>query len=119
RPSDYLTPELDPAAAGTDPVKLAALETAFSQAAVRYAQDAYGGRIPPTAVSKLLTITPKRIDQAEMLLQLASSDAPDQVLLDLDPTHVEFGRLKAALAKFYDGSLTIEQVTIPDGKTLR
>jgi murein L,D-transpeptidase YcbB/YkuD len=119
RPSDYLTADLDPAAAGTDPVKLAALETAFSRAAVRYAQDAYGGRIVPTAVNKLLTITPKRIDEAEMLLKLASSGNPADILLGLDPSHVEFGRLKAALAKFYDGSLTVEQVTIPDGKTLK
>jgi murein L,D-transpeptidase YcbB/YkuD len=119
RPSDYLTADLDPAAAGTDPVKLAALETAFSQAAVRYAQDAYGGRITPTAVSKLLTLPAKRIDEAEMLLKLASSDEPDKILLDLNPDHAEFGRLKAALAKFYDSSIVVEQVTIPDGKTLK
>lgn len=119
RPTDYLTPDLDPAAAGSDPTKLAALETAFSQAAVRYAQDLYGGRIAPTKVSKLLTITPKRIDEADVLLKLASSDAPDQVLMGLEPKHEEFGRLKAALAKFYDGSVTVEQVTIPDGKTLK
>jgi murein L,D-transpeptidase YcbB/YkuD len=119
RPSDYMTADLDPAAAGTDPLKLAALETAFSQAAVRYAQDAYGGRIAPTSVSKNLTLTPKRIDEAEVLLKLAASDAPDQILLDLSPRHEEFGRLRAALAKFYDGSLTIEQVTIPDGTTLK
>ncbi len=119
RPADYLTPDLDPAAAGSDPVKLAALETAFSQAAVRYAQDAYGGRIAPTAVSALVTLPPKRIDEADLLLKLASSDTPDQILLDLDPDHPEFGRLKAALAKFYDGSIVVEQVTIPDGRTLR
>jgi murein L,D-transpeptidase YcbB/YkuD len=119
RPSDYLTPDLDPAAAGTDPVKLAALETSFSQAAVRYAQDAWGGRIAPTAVSKLLTIAPKRINEAEMLLKLASSDAPDELLLGLDPVHPEFLRLKSALAKFYDDGIKVEQVTIPDGKTLK
>jgi murein L,D-transpeptidase YcbB/YkuD len=119
RPADYLTPDLDPAAAGTDPARLAALETAFSQAAVRYAQDAYGGRVAPTAVSKLITIAPKRIDEAQLLLDLAASDAPDQVLLGLDPQHPEFGRLKAALSRFYDGSVTVEQITIPDGKVLK
>jgi|EndMetStandDraft_2_1072991.scaffolds.fasta_scaffold12677_2 murein L,D-transpeptidase YcbB/YkuD len=119
RPADYLTADLDPAAAGTDPVKLAALETAFSQAAIRYAQDAYGGRIAPTAVSKLFTIAPKRVDEAATLLKLASSDAPDQVLRDLSPTQPEFLRLKSALAKFYDGSVVVEQVSIPDGKTLK
>jgi L,D-transpeptidase YcbB len=119
RPSDYMTPDLDPAAAGTDPTKLAALETAFSQAAVRYAQDTYGGRIAPTAVSKLLTLAPKRIDEADILLKLAASDDPGDVLLGLEPKHEEFKRLKAALAKFYDGSVVVEQVTIPDGKTLK
>ena len=119
RPADYLTPELDPAAAGSDPVKLAALETAFSQAAVRYAQDAYGGRITPTAVSSNFVVAPKRIDEAETLLKLASSDAPDQYLLGIGPKDPEFLRLKTALAKFYDGSVQVEQVTIPDGKTLK
>ena len=119
RPSDYLTPDLDPAAAGTDPTRLAALETSFSQAAVKYAQDAYGGRIAPTAVSQLMTLPPKRIDEAEMLLQLAASDTPDQILLDLNPKHEEFGRLKLALAKFFDSAVTVEQITIPDGKTLK
>ncbi|HWA20632.1 MAG TPA: L,D-transpeptidase family protein [Devosia sp.] len=119
RPSDYLTPEIDVAAAGSDPSKLAALETAFSQSAVRYAQDAYGGRIAPTAVSKLLTITPKRINEADMLLKLAASSEPDKILLDLDPTHPEFVLLKAALGKFFDNSLKAETITIPDGKTLK
>lgn len=118
RPSDYLTPDLDVAAAGTDPTKLAALETAFSQSAVRYAQDAYGGRVAPTAVSELLTITPRRINEAEMLVKLAGSTTPDQILRDLDPKHPEFLLLKAALAKFVDG-VDAETITIPDGKTLK
>jgi len=80
RPGDYLTPDLDLAAAGTDPTRLAALETAFSAAAVRYAQDAYGGRIAPTAVNSTWTITPKRINEAELLVKLAASDAPDKIL---------------------------------------
>ena len=119
RPTDYLTPDLDPAAAGTDPTRLAALETSFSTAAVKYAQDAYGGRITPTAVSPLLTITPKRINEADMLLKLAASYDPGQVLLDLDPKHSEFGLLKAALAKFYNDGIKVEQITIPDGPTLK
>jgi murein L,D-transpeptidase YcbB/YkuD len=119
RPGDYLTPDIDVAAAGSDPSKLAALETAFSQSAVRYAQDAYGGRIAPTAVSKLLTITPKRINEADMLLKLAASTEPDKILLGLDPTHPEFVLLKAALGKFIDNSLKAETITIPEGKTLK
>jgi L,D-transpeptidase YcbB len=102
RPSDYLTPELDVAAAGTDPVKLAALETAFSAAVARYAQDAYGGRVAPSEVSRLWTIEPRRINEAEILMQLAASEAPDQILYDLSPKHREFLAL-----------------TIPDGPLLR
>ena len=119
RPTDYLTPEIDVAAAGTDPAKLAALETAFSAAAIRYAQDAYGGRIAPARVSKLWTITPRKINEAEMLIKLAASDAPEQILRDLSPKHREFIQLKAALARFYDGSVVDAAVTIPDGQLLK
>lgn len=118
RPSDYLTPDLDLAAAGTDPAKLAAVETAFSAAAARYAQDIHGGRIAPTAVNKTWTITPKRINEADMLMKLAAADDPAKIFTELEPKHAEFHRLKAALVKF-DDSASIDQVEIPDGKTLK
>ncbi|MEP7241640.1 MAG: peptidoglycan-binding protein, partial [Devosia sp.] len=120
RPADYLTPGLDPGAAGSDPDKLAALEMAFSQAAVRYAQDAFGGRIKPTSVNPLLIITPKRIDDSDMLLKLASADDPAKILTDLDPSHPEFKLLKAALVKYLDNDgVTVEHVKIPAGPTLK
>lgn len=119
RPSDYLTPELDVAAAGSDPAGLAALETAFSSAVARYAQDAYGGRVAPTEVNSTWTITPKRVNEAELLMHLAESDAPDQILRDLSPKGREFLALKAALGKFYDGTVIDAAVTIPDGPLLR
>ena len=120
RPSDYLSVDLDPAAAGTDAAKLAALETSFSQAAVKYAQDSFGGRIRPTEVSPLLVIKAKRIDEADMLTQLAAADDPASLLLSLDPPHREFGLLKAALAKFYeDDAVKTETISIPDGPTLK
>jgi murein L,D-transpeptidase YcbB/YkuD len=119
RPSDYMTPDLDIARAGTDPTRLAALETAFSGAATRYAQHAYAGRIRPTDVDSLWTITPKSIDAADLLVRLAESDTPDQILRDLSPSHREFRQLRAALAKFYDDSVVSEAVTIPEGQLLR
>jgi len=120
RPSDYLSADLDPAAAGSDPAKLAALETNFSAAAVRYAQDTYGGRIRPTDVNPLLVIAPKRIDEADMLTRLAATDDPASLLTALDPPHKEFGLLKAALAKFYDNdAVKSETITIPSGPTLK
>ncbi len=119
RPADYLTPELAVDAAGRDPARLAALETGFSSAVTRYAQDAYGGRVAPTEVSALWTIEPRRINEAEVLMQLAESDAPAEILYNLSPKHPEFLALKAALAKFYDGSVIDAAVTIPDGPLLR
>jgi len=119
RPSDYLTADLDVAAVGTDPMKLAALETAFSTAAIRYAQDAFGGRISPLDVNKTWTIAPKRINEAEMLVKLADSSEPDKLLLALSPTQPEFLGLKAALAKFYDGAVMDAAITIPEGKLLK
>ena len=121
RPSDYLTANLDPAAAGTDPAKLAALETAFSAAAIKYAQDAFGGRINPLDVNKDWTIEPKRINEAEVLVKLAASDDPGQVLIDLSPKQREFVALRTALAKFYTGGDEVVDaaVTIPEGVTLK
>jgi len=118
RPSDYLTPELDLSAAGTDPAKLAAVETAFSAATMRYAQHLFSGRIRPQAVSGQFDIKARRIDPSQMLVKLASSDRPDQVLGELEPKHREFVALKAALARFYDGAAQA-QVTIPDGRVLK
>jgi murein L,D-transpeptidase YcbB/YkuD len=119
RTTDYLTPDLDVAAAGSDPARLAALETAFSSSTMRYAQDAYGGRVSPLEVNKTWTITPKVLNAADILMQLASSDAPDQILLDLSPKGREFLALKTALAKFYDGSVIDAAVVIPDGPLLK
>jgi murein L,D-transpeptidase YcbB/YkuD len=118
RPQDYLTDGLDISAAGKDPTKLAAVETAFSASTMRYAQNAYGGRVKPSAVSSSIDIPVRKINETEMMMKLASSDTPDQVLIDLDPKHPEFLRLKAALAKFENGAAD-EQVTIPDGKTIK
>jgi L,D-transpeptidase YcbB len=120
RPLDYLTTDLDPAMAGSDPAKLAALETAFSAAAVKYAQDAFGGRINPLDVNKTWTIEPKRINEAELLVKLAASDDPGQILLDLSPKQREFVALRAALAKFYSGDEVVDDaITIPDGVVLK
>lgn len=119
RPSDYLTDDLNVAAAGSDPKALAALETAFSAAVARYAQDAYGGRVAPTEVNSSWTITPRRVDQSKLLVQLASADDPARILHDLSPKGREFVALRAALAKFYDGSVVDAAVVIPDGSLLK
>ena len=118
RPSDYLTTDLDVAGAKGDPLKMAALETAFSGAALRYATHIYTGRIVPSSVSQLLDIAPKQLDEASLLVQLASSPDPVAVLAALEPTHPEFLALKAALATF-DESQTDRPVQVAEGPTLK
>jgi len=117
-PSDYLTPALDVTAAGTDPQKLADLETAFSTSAIRYAHDAYLGRIAPEDVSNAIDPETKDLDAADVLTQLATSSDPAQVMLQLDPPGHEFQALKAALAKF-GGDDQAAPIIIPAGRTLK
>jgi murein L,D-transpeptidase YcbB/YkuD len=118
-PADYLTPDIDIAAAGSDPAKLAKLEAAFSSAALRYAADAFGGRVRPRDVDPDWTITPKRLDEAKTLIDLATSAEPDKLLLALSPTQPEFLGLKSALAKFYDGTVVDAAILIPEGELLK
>lgn len=118
RPADYLTPDLDVAGAKGDPIRMAALETAFSGAALRYAGHIYNGRIKPQSVSPLLDIAPKPLDTASLLVELASSPDPVAVLAALEPTHPEFLALKAALASF-DDSGADRPTPIAEGPTLR
>jgi len=104
RPTDYLTPALDVTNVDGNPVAMAALETAFSGATMRYASDIYTGRIVPSSVDVNLDITPKTLDQTSLLVELASSPDPVAVLAKLEPTHPEFLALKAALATFDDAN---------------
>jgi murein L,D-transpeptidase YcbB/YkuD len=118
RPSDYLTPDLDPARAQGDPIKMAALETAFSSAALRYATHIYNGRIEPQSISPLLDIAPKPLDTTSLLVQLATSDDPVSVLAALEPSHPEFLALKSALAGF-DEDASARPEPVAAGPTLR
>lgn len=105
RPSDYLTPALDLKAAGEDTLNLAQLESAFSEAAVRYATHIHTGRIKPQSVDERLDITPKTIDRAALLTDLSKAADPAAVFSKLQPTHPEFIALKAALATFDESKL--------------
>ncbi|MDB5473814.1 MAG: L,D-transpeptidase family protein [Devosia sp.] len=118
RPADYLTPELDVTGAKGSPAKMAALETAFSRAVMRYASHIHTGRINPQSVSPALDIEPKKLDEAALLVQLASSPDPVSVLQGLQPTHPEFKALKAALANF-DERQAEAPLQIAAGPTLK
>ena len=118
RPADYLTADLDVTAVKNDPAKMAALETAFSRATMRYATHIYTGRVAPQSVSEWFDIQPKKLDEAALLVQLAASDDPVPVLQALEPTHPEFLALKAALASF-DENRADAPLRIASGPTLK
>lgn len=118
RPADYLTPDLDTAGAKGDPLRVAALETAFSGAALRYATHIYTGRILPQSVDERLDVQPKKLDEAALLVQLASSPDPVAVLAALEPAHPEFLALKSALATF-DESKIDRPAQIAEGPSLK
>ena len=110
-PSDYLTPSIARDKLAGDGIALATLETAFSAATMRYANHLHNGRIDPQSISRLLDITPKPIDEAALLEQLAGSNDPAAILARLEPKHPEFLALKAALATF-EHRLTRAQVEL-------
>jgi murein L,D-transpeptidase YcbB/YkuD len=118
RTDDYITPAIDVTAVGSDPAKLATLETAFSAATIRYAHDAFMGRIAPESVSANIDPETKQLDAAGILMKLATSDQPEQILHGLDPTDREFLALKAALAKA-DDAPAVAKIVIPDGPVLK
>jgi len=117
RPADYLSDALSLDAAAS-PAQLAALETAFSAAAVRYAKNAFSGRIKPASVSHSITQKPPELDGAKFLVQLASSSEPDKLLLSLSPTNGEFLALKSALARALKDD-EAAPIIIADGKILK
>lgn len=118
RPSDYLTPDIDLTRASGDGAALAALETAFSQATMRYANHLHNGRINPQSVSVNLDITPKPINEAALLERLARSTDPAPILAELEPTHPEFLALKTALANFKANAAN-RPTPIAEGPVLR
>ncbi|WP_323014255.1 L,D-transpeptidase family protein [Devosia sp.] len=118
RPQDYLTPDLDPAAARGDSLRMAGLETAFSAATLRYATHLYTGRVDPRSISPMLDIAPKSLDSAALLIELAGSDDPAAVLDALNPTHPQFLALRTALAHFGEQGAD-KPVSIDAGPTLR
>ncbi|SMQ75709.1 Murein L,D-transpeptidase YcbB/YkuD [Devosia lucknowensis] len=117
-PADYLTPSISRDKLTGDSIALATLETAFSAATMRYANHIHNGRLDPLAVSPLLDIKAKPIDEAALLAELAASDDPAAVLGKLEPTHPEFLALKAALATFEQSSAE-RPAPISDGAVLR
>jgi len=77
----------------------AATEVAIDFAILKYARDARGGGVDPSAVSKVFLQTPPVRDPETVLTEIAASATPDAYLRDLHPKHEQFERLHQALLK--------------------
>ena len=98
RSNDFTLPQLT--AAETSPEAVAEAEIKLTLTVLKYARYARGGRIPdPSRISKLLDHTPPVQPPAQVLTDLAATDAADAYLRALHPKHPQFERLRQLLLK--------------------
>jgi murein L,D-transpeptidase YcbB/YkuD len=113
-PTSY-TIALDPRP--SDPAGAAELELAITSATVLYAQDTFGGRIPPRSVSENLDMDRPRVDIRDLLERLAGTDSPGHALVALAPETAEFAELRRQLANVADATEAPE--VIPAGDSIK
>ena len=98
RSNDFTLPQLT--AAETSPEAVAEAEIKLTLTVLKYARYARGGRIPdPSRISKLLDHTPPVQPPAQVLTDLAATDAADAYLRALHPKHPQFERLRQLLLR--------------------
>jgi murein L,D-transpeptidase YcbB/YkuD len=98
RTSDFTLPDLT--AAEAPPEAVAEAEIKLTLTVLKYARYARGGRIPdPSRISKLLDHTPPVLPPAQLLTDLAATDAADAYLRALHPKHPQFERLRQLLLR--------------------
>ncbi len=97
----------------------AGYELKLSLAALKYARQARGGRIPDPAVqlASYLDRKPTLIEPELVLQSLATSRAPDAYLRGLNPQHPQFEKLRREYLKSRGAGATA--VRIPSGPSLR
>ncbi|MGZ8410782.1 MAG: L,D-transpeptidase family protein [Hyphomicrobium sp.] len=94
-PADFKVPDL---AGAPTPEALAEAESGLSLAVMAYARHARGGKIakPAEQLSSYFDRRPQWKDRTELLSELAKTDDPAQVLVDLHPKHPQFTLLRQA-----------------------
>jgi L,D-transpeptidase YcbB len=95
---------------------LADAEIRISQAALKYARFAKGGRVDPSQLSRSLDQKPKLLAPATVLAGLAAADAPDAYLRSLHPQHPQFEGLRQALLATRKAPAPTETAVAAKGK---
>ena len=105
-PADYFVP-LD----GAGGLSAAAVDVSLTETALRYAHDAYSGRIDPQTVSRIVSMEPPKLDEARFLRLLAQTRNLTGLMDQLSPEHPQFvalrDKLRAALATGGEGSMPV------------
>ncbi len=102
----------------SDPSVLARLELQLSNAALNYGRDLQVGHAPPEESHRLWHIPVTDFDGAALLETLAKSDEISRSLAALSPSHMEYRRLRSALAYYRQLALLGGWPTIPSGAIL-
>jgi murein L,D-transpeptidase YcbB/YkuD len=76
---------------------LAEAEIKLGLAVLKYGRQARGGRLDPSAVSRMFDQKPAVYDAKSLMQAIAATDTVDAYLRDLHPKHPQFLRLREAL----------------------
>ncbi|WMS44190.1 L,D-transpeptidase family protein [Acuticoccus sp. MNP-M23] len=105
-PADYFVPTAE--ASGLSD---AAVDVSLTEAALRYANDSFSGRLDPQAVSQIMTIEPPKLNEARFLRLLARTGDVPRLLERLHPEHPQFialrDRLRVALESGSEGPIPV------------
>jgi murein L,D-transpeptidase YcbB/YkuD len=118
-PSAYATPQMKAQRRYYDPERVAAADVAFSIAAARFVMHISSGRIRPTDISSLITLTPERQDLGRALWRLSQEPSLGDVLASYEPPHPQYHALKAKLAEMRALGEEDERVVVPEGALLK
>ncbi|MEZ5839237.1 MAG: hypothetical protein R3D02_01985 [Hyphomicrobiales bacterium] len=119
-PAEYRTTGLGLGAKeAATPEQLAAAELELDRAILRFARQAWGGRLDPARISSYITIKPQHPDPISSLGDIASASDPAAALDAFNPPHAGFAALRDKLADLRTARGSVEVIRIPEGKALK
>jgi L,D-transpeptidase YcbB len=100
---------------------LADAEIKLGLAVLKYGRQARGGRLDPSAISRMFDQKPAVYDPKSLMQALAATDAVDAYLRDMHPKHPQFRRLREALlqARGAPTGQTEASVLVPRGPRIK
>jgi L,D-transpeptidase YcbB len=103
--------EVPTAKADAKPSELADVEVKLSQAALKYARHARGGRVDPNAISDNLDRKAQLLPARDVIAGLATASTADDYLRKLHPQHPQFELLRKAYVALRDGKAPAQTAT--------